>query len=165
MHFQQLFLFQKVEQLEELKDLGEELDKGQEDLPGEEDSKDVQQQQQESKDKLNENSPSKAKSPQQKALQKMQKMQQQMEGAESSMTMEIDMQNLEALRQIIHGLVKLSFDQEGLMKGFGELSQNDPGFNNIAQRQLKLKDDANVLEDSLLALGKRDPFMGSLSRK
>jgi hypothetical protein len=27
---------------------------------------------------------------------------------------------------------------------------------------LKLKDDANVLEDSLLALGKRDPFMGSV---
>jgi hypothetical protein len=48
------------------------------------------------------------------------------------------------------------------MKGFGELSQNDPGFNSIAQRQLKLKDDANVLEDSLLALGKRDPFMGSV---
>lgn len=151
-----------TEQLNELKELGEELDKGEDDLPSEEDSKDVEQQQEQSKEMLNQNSPSKAKSPQQKALQKMQKMQQQMEGAESSMTMEIDMQNLEALRQIIHGLVKLSFDQESLMKGFGELSQNDPGFNNIAQRQLKLKDDANVLEDSLLALGKRDPFMGSV---
>jgi len=155
--------FEKTsEKIEELKDLGEELDKGQEDLPSEEDSKDVEQQQEQSKEMLNQNSPSKAKSPQQKALQKMQQMQQQMEGAESSMTMEIDMQNLEALRQIIHGLVKLSFDQESLMKGFGELSQNDPGFNSIAQRQLKLKDDANVLEDSLLALGKRDPFMGSV---
>jgi hypothetical protein len=150
------------EKIEELKELGEELDKSEGDLPTEEDSKDVEQQQQESKEMLNQNSPSKAKSPQQKALQKMQKMQQQMEGAESSMTMEIDMQNLETLRQIIHGLVKLSFDQESLMKGFGELSQNDPGFNSIAQRQLKLKDDANVLEDSLLALGKRDPFMGSV---
>ena len=150
------------EKIEELKDLGEELDKSEDDLPSEEDSEDVEQQQEQSKEMLNQNSPSKAKSPQQKALQKMQQMQQQMEGAESSMTMEIDMQNLEALRQIIHGLVKLSFDQENLMKGFGELSQNDPGFNNIAQRQLKLKDDANVLEDSLLALGKRDPFMGSV---
>ena len=150
------------EKIDELKELGEELDKNDGDLPSEEDSKDVEQQQEESKEMLNQNSPSKAKSPQQKALQKMQKMQQQMEGAESSMTMEIDMQNLETLRQIIHGLVKLSFDQESLMKGFGELSQNDPGFNSIAQRQLKLKDDANVLEDSLLALGKRDPFMGSV---
>lgn len=151
-----------TEKINELKDLSEELNKQNGDLPSEEDSKDVQQQQEESKEMLNQNSPSKAKSPQQKALQKMQKMQQQMEGAESSMSMEIDMQNLETLRQIIHGLVKLSFDQENLMKGFGELSQNDPGFNSIAQRQLKLKDDANVLEDSLLALGKRDPFMGSI---
>jgi hypothetical protein len=97
-----------------LKELGEELDKNDGDLPSEEDSKDVEQQQEESKEMLNQDSPSKAKSPQQKALQKMQKMQQQMEGAESSMTMEIDMQNLETLRQIIHGLVKLSFDQESL---------------------------------------------------
>jgi hypothetical protein len=115
-----------TEKIDELKDLGEELNKGRERSSIEEDSKDVKQQQEESKDMLNQNSPSKAKSPQQKALQKMQKMQQQMEGAESSMTMEIDMQNLETLRQIIHGLVKLSFDQENLMKGFGELSQNDP---------------------------------------
>jgi hypothetical protein len=92
----------------------------------------------------------------------MQQMQQQMEGAQGAMAMEIDMQNLETLRHILHGLVKLSFDQESLMKGFNELSQNDPAFNGLAQRQLKLKEDAKVLEDSLLALGKRDPFMGSV---
>lgn len=149
------------EKIEELKELGEELQKN-DDLPSEEDSKDVQQKQEESKEMLEQNNPAKAKSPQQKALQKMQQMQQQMEGAESSMSMEIDMQNLETLRHIIHGLVKLSFDEENLMKNFNELSQNDPAFNGIAQRQLKLKDDANVLEDSLLALGKRDPFMGSI---
>jgi len=88
-----------------------------------------------------------------------------MEGAQSQMSMEVDMENLESLRQILHGLVKLSFDQEALMKNFAELSQNDPAFNGIAQRQLKLKDDANVLEDSLLALGKKDPFMGSIVTK
>ncbi len=53
--------------------------------------------------------------------------------------MEMDMQNIESLREIIHGLVKLSFDQENLMKGFNELNQNDPRFNTIAQQQLKLK--------------------------
>src|SRR5690606_6413664 len=36
-----------------------------------------------------------------------------------------------------------------------------PRFNTLAQLQLKLKDDAKVLEDSLLALGKKDPMMGS----
>ena len=153
-----------AQQLEELKKLGEEI-QNDEELPSEENSQEIEEQQQESEEMLQQNSPSKSKSPQQKALQKMQKMQQQMEEAQSSMSMEMDMQNLESLREIIHGLVKLSFDQESLMKGFNELNQNDPRFNTIAQQQLKLKDDAKVLEDSLLALGKRDPFMGSIVTK
>src|SRR5690606_9644590 len=95
----------------------------------------------------------------------MQKVQQQMAGAMNSMSMEIDMQNLEMLRQIIHGLIKLSYDQEGLMKSFNELQENDPRFNAIAEEQLRLKDNAKVLEDSLLSLSKRDPFMGSIVTK
>jgi hypothetical protein len=153
-----------AQQLEELKKLGEEIQQNDE-LPSEESSQEIEEQQQESEEMLQQNSPSKSKSPQQKALQKMQQMQQQMEEAQNSMSMEMDLQNLEALREIIHGLVKLSYDQEGLMKEFNELNQNDPRFNNLAQQQLKLKDDAKVLEDSLLALGKRDPFMGSIVTK
>lgn len=153
-----------ADEIEKLKELGQEIEKN-EDLPSEENSKEIQEDQQESQEMLEQNNPSKSKSPQQKALQKMQKMQQQMESAQSSMEMEMDMQNIESLREIIHGLVKLSFDQENLMKGFNDLNQNDPRFNTIAQQQLKLKDDAKVLEDSLLALGKRDPFMGSIVTK
>ena len=88
-----------------------------------------------------------------------------MEGAQNSMEMEIDMQNLEMLRQIIHGLVKISYDQEGLLKSFSDLAQNDPRFNILAQKQLKLKYDVKVLEDSLLALSKKDIFMGSIVTK
>lgn len=153
-----------AERIEELKKLGQEIQKD-EDLPSEENSQEIEQDQQESEEMLQQDNPSKSKGPQQKALQKMQQMQQQMEQAQSAMSMEMDMQNLESLREIIHGLVKLSFDQENLMKGFNELNQNDPRFNTIAQQQLKLKDDAKVLEDSLLALGKRDPFMGSIVTK
>jgi hypothetical protein len=150
--------------VKELEKLGEELDKN-EDLPSEEDSQSIEQQQNESKEQLQKNQPSKSKAPQQKALQQMQKMQQQMEGMQSSMEMEMDMANIESLRQILHGLVKLSFDQEGLMKEFNTLDQNDPRFNILAQLQLKLKDDSQVLEDSLLALGKKDPMMGSFITK
>ena len=148
------------EKLDELEKLSEELDKDGE-LPSDEDSKEIQDQQQQSKDMLQQEQPSKSKSPQNKALQQMQQMQQQMEGMQNSMSMEMDMENMEALRQILHGLVKLSFDQEKLMKDFTELQQNDPRFNTLAQLQLKLKDDSKVLEDSLLELGKRDPMMGS----
>jgi hypothetical protein len=150
--------------LEDLKKLGEELEKDNE-LPSKEETDDVDQDQEDSKEMLDQNQPSKSKQSQQKSLQKMQKMKEKMEGAQGSMSMEMDQQNLESLRQIIHGLVKLSYDQEGLMKNFAELNQSDPRFNGLAQNQLKLKDDARVLEDSLLALGKRDPFMGSIVTK
>ena len=157
--------FEKTEEkMDELQKLGSELNKSEE-MPSEEQQEQVEQEQEQSKEMLEQNNPSKASPAQKNALQKMQQMQQQMEGMQNSMMMEMDMENLESLRQIIHGLVKLSFDQEGLMKEFNELQLNDPRFNNIAQRQLKLKDDAKVLEDSLLALGKKDPMMGSFITK
>jgi hypothetical protein len=152
------------EKMEELKKLGQELDKGDK-LPSKEDADKVEQEQEQSKEMLQQNQPSKSKPMQQKSIQQMKDMQQQMEGAQSSMSMEMDMQNIESLRQIIHGLVKLSFDQENLMKNFHELNQSDPRFNGLAQQQMKLKDDAKVLEDSLLAIGKRDAFMGSIVTK
>ena len=153
-----------AEKLKELQKLGEELSKD-EGLPEDQDSQEIEEQQNESQEQLEQNTPSKATQPQKKALEKMQQMQQQMEGMQSSMMMEMEAQNLESLRQIIHGLVKLSFDQENLMKEFNALQQNDPRFNVLAQLQLKLKDDAKVLEDSLLALGKKDPMMGSFITK
>jgi hypothetical protein len=157
--------FEKTsEKIEELKKIGQELNKDDK-LPAEEDSKEIQQDQDDSQKSLEQNNKSKAKQSQQKALKQMQEMQQQMEGMQSGMEMEMDMQNLEALRQIIHGLIKLSYNQESLMKSFGELQQSDPRFNTIAEQQLKLKDDAKVLEDSLLAIAKRDPFMGSVVTK
>jgi len=149
------------EEIDDLRKLKEELQKD-DPLPSEEESNQVEKDQQESQEMLQQNQPSKSKGAQKKAAEKMEQMQQQMESSQSAAEMEIDMQNLESLRQIIHGLVKLSFDQEGLLKSFNELNQNDPRFNIIAQQQIKLKDDAKVLEDSLLALGKRDPFMGSI---
>jgi hypothetical protein len=153
-----------AEQLKDLEKLQEELNKSEE-LPSDQETDEVQQEQQDSKEMLEQNQPSKATKPQKQALQKMQEMQKKMEGMQSSMMMEMDMQNLEALRQIIHGLVKLSYDQESLMKEFNELQQSDPRFNLLAQRQMKIKDDSKILEDSLLALGKRDPMMGSFITK
>ena len=153
--------FKKTEEkLKELRELGDELKTG-DDIPNEEKSKDVEDLQQNSQENLKEGKPSQSKGNQRDAVQKMQEMKQQMESMQGAMSVEIDMQNLETLRQIIHGLIKLSHDQEGLMKQFSELQQSDPRFNLLAQQQLKIKDDVKVLEDSLLSLGKRDAMMGS----
>jgi len=147
--------------IEELNKLGEEIDRDQE-TPSKEQMDEVQENQQQSKESLQQKNPSKATAPQKKSIEQMKQMKEQLEGMQNSMEMEIDAQNLESLRQIIHGLIKLSFDQEALVKEFNSVQQSDPAYVQLSQNQLKIKDDAKVLEDSLLALAKKDPFMGSI---
>jgi len=154
--------FQEFEKsIEELNKLGEDLDKS-ENTPSEEQMDEVQELQQQSQQSLEQKEPGKATSPQKKSVQQMKQMKQQLDGMQNAMEMEIDQQNLESLRQIIHGLIKLSFDQESLMKDFAAVQQSDPAFVTLSQNQLKIKDDSKVLEDSLLALAKKDPFLGSI---
>ncbi len=155
--------FEKLEKsLDELDKLGEELNK-QESSPADEEKQEVKDAQEKSKQELQKNSPKKSKEQQQKSISKMKEMEQEMESMQSSM--EMDMQNLESLRQIIHGLIKLSFDEESLMKDFGGVQQTDPKYISLSQNQIKLKDDAKILEDSLLSLAKKDAFMGSVVTK
>lgn len=156
---------QLAEQLEEIKELDKEVSGTDLDLPSQEQQENVEQQQEQSKESLEEGKPGKSKEAQQKAIQQMQQMMEKMESMQSAMSMEMEMANLESLRQIIHGLIKLSFDQENLINNFRELNQSDPRFNPLAQQQIKIKDDAKILEDSLLALGKRDAMMGSFVTK
>ncbi len=147
--------------VDELKKMGEELDK-QENSPSEEDINEMKEMEKQAKESLKQKNSKKATAPQKKSLQKMQQMKEQLEGMQNSMEMEIDQQNLESLRQIIHGLIKLSYDQEALIKDFNAIQQSDPKYIQLSQNQLKIKDDSKVLEDSLLTLAKKDPFMGSV---
>lgn len=66
--------------------------------------------------------------------------------------MDLDM---DALRDILENLVKLSFDQEKVLKEIKSLPGGDPRFVELSQQQLKLSDDAKVIEDSLYSLSKR----------
>jgi hypothetical protein len=150
--------------LDDLDKLGEELKKDSS-KPEEEKMEEVKDGQQQSKEQLEQNNPKKSIQQQKRSINQMKEMQKQMESMQGSMEMEIDMANLESLRQIIHGLVKLSFDQETIMKDFGVVQQTDPRYVALSQSQLKLKDDAKILEDSLLSLSKKDPFMGSFVTK
>lgn len=156
--------FNKLEQqLQELDKLGEELDK--EESSDAENQEEIKESQEESEESLEKGENKKSGQKQKQAISKMKQMAKKMESMQSSMQMEMDQQNLESLRQIIHGLVKLSFDQETLIKDFGPIQQTDPRYVTLSQNQLKIKDDAKVLEDSLLELSKKDAFMGSIVTK
>lgn len=129
--------------------------------PSKDERNEVTEEQQKSKESLEQDEPKNSTGPQKKSIQKMKQMEQQMSQMQSSMQMEMDMEGLEMLRQIVHGLIKLSYDQENLLKEFQAVQQTDPRYIQLGQNQIKIENDANVLEDSLLAFANRDPFLGS----
>jgi hypothetical protein len=156
-------LNEKFEELKkDMKEL-EEMDKNLENPNGmdekneenKEEQQEIDQEQDKSLEELEKKQNKKASKSQKNAGQKMQKMAQQMEQMESEMEMEEMQENMDDLRAILENLVTLSFDQENLMKEFRPISISDPRYIKLAQQQLKLKDDAKIIEDSLNALAKR----------
>lgn len=113
-------------------------------------------------DELEQNKKKDASKSQKGASQKMNQLSQKMSEAMSSMSMEQEAEDEQALRDILNNLLQLSFDQEELMRDLEKIKQNNPQYIELSQRQRKLKDDAKMIEDSLLALSKRQPDIESV---
>ncbi|WP_424962669.1 hypothetical protein [Ekhidna sp.] len=92
---------------------------------------------------------------QKNAAQKMKSLSQKLSNMQGGMQMEMMQANLDQLRDILDNLVKLSFNQEEIMTEMREVNQSDPRFLELSQNQLKLKDDAKVIQDSLLSLASK----------
>lgn len=109
----------------------------------------------ESLENLDKKQKNKASQNQQKASDQMKKMKEMMQEMQAGAEMQMMQENLDNLRDIVDNLVTLSFDQEQLMNDFRGVNQSDPRFIALSQTQLKLKDDSQIIQDSLLALAKR----------
>lgn len=117
---------------------------------------------QESLDKKNKKS---ASDKQKNAADKMEELKQSLSQAEQQMEQDAQEENLEDMRQLMENLVKLSFEQEDLLKNMRKTSPQDPKYTEQIQTQKKLKDFAKMIEDSLFALSKRVPDMESIVNK
>lgn len=109
----------------------------------------------ESEESKSQENRSKAKQSQQRAGQKMKQLQQEMQSMQNSMEMEQKMEDMQNMRDLVDNLVTLSFNQESLMNEFQEIRQSDPRYVKLGQEQLKLKDDSQIIQDSLVALSQR----------
>jgi hypothetical protein len=115
----------------------------------------ISQEQQNSSEQMQKNNNKKAAQSQKKAAEQMQQMSQKMQQSMAAAEKEEMEEDMEALRALLENLLKLSFDQEDLMKDFRNINQSDPKYVPLGQKQLKLSDDAKIIEDSLYALAKR----------
>ncbi|MEN7547705.1 DUF4175 family protein [Rapidithrix thailandica] len=142
-------------EMEELDKLNEEQKNPKDLEPFDQPMQDIKQQQQNTQQMLQDKKMKKASDSQKQSSQQMQQMSRQMQQMQESMEMQRLNENYDDLRKILENLLKLSFDQEDLMLEFQKIKKIDPKFIELSQQQLKLKDDARVIEDSLLSLAKR----------
>ena len=120
-----------------------------------EDSDKQQEQQQPNQDSQSQKPPQSTQQKQKKAAQKMKNLSQKLSKMQGGMQMEMMQVNLDQLRDILDNLIKLSFNQEEIMLEMRAVNQSDPRFLELSQNQLKLKNDAKVIQDSLLSLASK----------
>lgn len=152
-------LAQKFDELkEEMKELEEKNDALEEpmDLEGlEEESQKISEEMKSSSGDLKQKKQQQAAKKQKETAKKMEdlakKMRMQMQAGQKEQ-LELD---IRALRQLLENLVKFSFGQEALMDRLKENTNYSQAYVEIGKEQFKLREDAGLIEDSLLALSKR----------
>lgn len=122
---------------------------------GKEEQEDISEDQKDSEQKTDKGDNKAAAQKQKKAARQMRNLAQKLAQGKQQEEMKQNEENMDDLRDILENLVTLSFDQERLMKDFRGMNPSDPRFIKLSQDQIKLQDDAKVIEDSLYALSKR----------
>ncbi len=142
--------------LEELNKMGQEMgDKKDVEKETQELSDQVEEQQEQSMEQMKQGQKQKAGEQQKGASEKMKEMAKKLQAMEMMMQEEQMEEDMKAIRQLLENLIDLSMHQEDVIDSMGKASINTPHFNELVQQQYKLKDDAELVKDSLVALSKR----------
>ncbi|PRY32507.1 hypothetical protein CLV58_1217 [Spirosoma oryzae] len=120
-----------------------------------EQQRDIEQQMDQAMKQLKQKKNKQASGSQSKASKAMRSMSKSMRESMQSSQMSEMQENMDDLRSILDNLITLSFGQEKIMKEFRGMSLQDPRVTKLSQEQLKLQDDAKIIEDSLNALASR----------
>ncbi|MBI9039259.1 MAG: hypothetical protein JEY97_14080 [Bacteroidales bacterium] len=115
----------------------------------------IQEELENSKNSLEKNKRKKASASQKSASKKMKELSKSLSEMQMEMNMEQTSEDINSLREILENILQLSFDQEDLIFEFNSTQVADPNFLKLIQKQNRLKDDLNMVEDSLFALSKR----------
>lgn len=150
------------EDLKELEKKNNELEEPASLPKNEEKQNEISKQMQKSAEQLNNGNKKEASKSQEDAAKKMEEMQDEMSDSMEANEQQQQEENAAALRQILENLLNLSFSQEDLMKQLNVTRIDNPQYIKIPQQQKKLKDDSQIIEDSLLALSKRVPSISSM---
>lgn len=143
------------ESLKELEDINKELGDEHAFQDTKEDARQVEQEMNKSSENLQQNKNKKASENQKNAADKMRQMSDRLAQMMEQMQMEQMEMDMQAIRQLLENLVTLSLNQEELMQQVAASSINDPKYVALTKKQQDIKDDTEMVKDSLFALSKR----------
>lgn len=115
----------------------------------------------EASDKLQKGKQKKASESQKSAAGKMDKMASDLSAMMASAQMDRLAEDAQQVRNMLDNLLDLSFKQEVLFSEIGNTSQNDPQYVDQAAELKEVKDDFDIIHDSLMALSKRQAAIKS----
>lgn len=108
-----------------------------------------------SEQELDKKNNKKASQSQKEAADKMKELANKMKSKQNQGEMEELDLNIKALRQILDNLLTASFDQEKTMEQLKRTTTSDPQYVKLTQKQKNIKDDIELIKDSLYALSKK----------
>ncbi len=142
-------------QLDDIEKKNEELEYSEELKDFNQEQESIEQEMDKAEEQLGQGQKKNAKKSQKQASQKMKDLSAKIKQQQKEKEEEQNEEDMQAMRALLENLLRFSFDQEKLMEDLKGVDVNNPQYLKMAQSQRKLKDDAKVLEDSLLALSKR----------
>ena len=121
----------------------------------------ISKEQQDASDKLDKKENKNAAEKQENAAEEMEKMAEKIKEKQEEEEKEQHEEDAEALREILENTIQLSKDQESLIDGMKKITGYSPEYVELAKKQKTTRDNAKIIEDSLLALSKRVPEISS----
>ena len=125
----------------------------------------IQQEQRDASEEMKNGDSKKGSESQKGASDKMEQLSKNLKETQSNLDKQENAEDMQTIRLLLDNLLQLSFDQEALMMKVRTIGTSDPQYPSLAREQNRLRDDARMIEDSLLALSKRNPQISPLVNK
>ena len=119
------------------------------------DAQQIEQNMDESSKQLQQNQKQNANQKQKKAAEQMKNLAQKMQNSLDQMQLDQNAEDIQLIRKLLDNLLKFSFEQEQTMQELKKTDIQSPKYVQLMQRQANLKEDAQMIADSLQSLGKR----------
>lgn len=141
--------------IQDMKKLNNELEDPTRFKDNQELQRDADQNMQQSQQNLEKNNRSKSADNQKKAADDIEQMAEQMEQDFNESELESITEDIATIRQIMDNLVKISFDQENILKRAQKMNSMSAAVSDVMKNQFNVKQNMAHIEDSLNALARR----------